>query len=383
MEQQQPPQEQYQQDQPNFEFNQQKINVQPREEEKIQLESRMPMGAIAHDEEVIPTIKHKAQPQEFDSGEEQGGVNPYRGREAEDQLEELTEDVHAACVPLLGVLGDVCCKKLFSKNWNMRDDGLKWIHEQIKSRRGGLQGSEPDQLVAILGAINFTIGDKISSVYMSSVSLLISTLDRFSRIKLAMKGEVAGFLEVILSNLVERLGESNVRVRESAEEAYIQLAKSSFVECPLAVKYLIATAVKGGKDEGKKQQAKIGSVKHLAGRCKVLTILINDCGVSGGGVPLNSTLDFSCNQLEHPNKEVRNAAVSVIVSLARSVGYEKVRPLLGNVKPPQMEILEKEFEKVRGGGHGGGYYEDNEDEPEEQVYIETNIGKKKINQIKN
>ena len=56
---------------------------------------------------------------------------------------------------------------------------------------------------------------------MSSVSLLISTLDRFSRIKLAMKGEVAGFLEVILSNLVERLGESNVRVRESAEEAYI------------------------------------------------------------------------------------------------------------------------------------------------------------------
>ena len=47
-----------------------------------------------------------------------------------------------------------------------------------------------------------------------------------------------------------------------------------------------------------------------------------------------------------------------------------------------MEILEKEFEKVRGGGHGGGYYEDNEDEPEEQVYIETNIGKKKSTKSK-
>ena len=126
---------------------------------------------------------------------------------------------------------------------------------------------------------------------------------------------------------MERLGESNARVRDSAEEAYISLTKSSFVECPLAVKYLIATAVKGGKEEGKKQ-SKIGSVKHLAGRCKVLTILINDCGVNGPGVPLNSSLDFSCNQLEHPNKEVRNAAVKVIVSLAKSVGYSKVRPLL-------------------------------------------------------
>ena len=33
-------------------------------------ERKLAMGAIAHDEEVIPTIKHKAQPQEFDSGEE-------------------------------------------------------------------------------------------------------------------------------------------------------------------------------------------------------------------------------------------------------------------------------------------------------------------------
>ena len=203
----------------------------------------------------------------------------------------------------------------------MRDDGIKWIHEQLKSRRGALQGSEPDQLVAILGAVNFTIADKISSVYMSAVSLLLSTLDRFSRIRIAMKGDVAAFLEVILSNLVERLGESNARVRESAEESFIALAKSSFVDCPLAVKYLIATVVKGGKEEGKKQ-SKIGSVKHLAGRCKVLTTLINDCGVnSSTGVPLNSTLDFSCNQLEHPNKEVRNAAVKVIVALTRSVGY--------------------------------------------------------------
>ena len=43
-----------------------------------------------------------------------------------------------------------------------------------------------------------------------------------------------------------------------------------------------------------------------------------------------------------------------------------------------MEVLEKEMEKVRGGGHGGGNYEQNEDdEPEELVVIETNIGKKK------
>lgn len=68
-----------------------------------------------------------------------------------------------------------------------------------------------------------------------------------------MKGEVGGFLEVILSNLVERIGESNVRVRESAEEAFLALAKSSFVECGLVVKYLIATVVKGGGKEDNKK----------------------------------------------------------------------------------------------------------------------------------
>ena len=87
---------------------------------------------------------------------------------------------------------------------------------------------------------------------MSSVQLLLSCLDKYSRVKIGMKGDVGGFLEVILSNLVERLGESNVRVRESAEEAFINLAKSSFVDCSLASKYLIATMVKGGKEEGKK-----------------------------------------------------------------------------------------------------------------------------------
>ena len=45
-----------------------------------------------------------------------------------------------------------------------------------------------------------------------------------------------------------------------------------------------------------------------------------------------------------------------------------------------MEVLEKEMEKIRGGGHGGGggNYEVNDlEEPEETVLIETNIGKKK------
>ena len=82
----------------------------------------------------------------------------------------------------------------------------------------------------------------------------MSTLEKYNRLKLGMKGEVGSFLEVILSNLVERIGESNARVRESAEDAFLALAKSSFVECGLVVKYLISTVVKGGgKEEGKKQ----------------------------------------------------------------------------------------------------------------------------------
>lgn len=43
-----------------------------------------------------------------------------------------------------------------------------------------------------------------------------------------------------------------------------------------------------------------------------------------------------------------------------------------------MEVLEKEMEKIGGGGHGGGNFESGDaEEPEETVLIETNIGKKK------
>lgn len=78
----------------------------------------------------------------------------------------MSEDLLSVCSPLIGILGEVTCKKLFSKNWNMRDDALKYINESIKSRRQGLPGSESDQLVAVLGAVNFTISDKISTVYL-------------------------------------------------------------------------------------------------------------------------------------------------------------------------------------------------------------------------
>ena len=53
---------------------------------QLEEKKKLPVGAKAHDEEIIPTIKHKAQggAQEYDSGQDQGDSNPYRSKEAED-----------------------------------------------------------------------------------------------------------------------------------------------------------------------------------------------------------------------------------------------------------------------------------------------------------
>jgi hypothetical protein len=76
----------------------------------------------------------------------------------------FTPDVLKKMDSLIPVIGEPCCKKIFSKNWNLREEGLKWLEDQVKRPKEIKYKDVALMWMAVFGAINFTINDKITQV---------------------------------------------------------------------------------------------------------------------------------------------------------------------------------------------------------------------------
>jgi hypothetical protein len=61
--------------------------------------------------------------------------------------------------PLIAAFGEPIVRKIFSKTWQFREEGLNDIEAMIQSRR---VSDEAKGFVNAVGAVRFTIGDKMA-----------------------------------------------------------------------------------------------------------------------------------------------------------------------------------------------------------------------------
>jgi hypothetical protein len=157
---------------------------------------------------VIPTLSNKSgrtnQPSEYASG------NDYNEEEAKEG-EAISNDKRAAADPLSAVFGEPTVRKIFSKTWGLREEGLNQLEDEILAQ----QKYDPGEaFVAGIGVVKHTIGDKIVSVCQRSVQFLTNLCTQMDpELDDSQRRELNGHTEFIISSLVEKLGDNLAKVR--------------------------------------------------------------------------------------------------------------------------------------------------------------------------
>ena len=179
--------------------------------------------------------------------------------------------------PLIQAFGEQVVRKIFSKTWQFRDEGLNDVEQMVMGRE---VSDEAKGFVNAIGAVRYTLGDKMAQVAQKSMTVLINlckgstpTINNSN-----LKGELYSYTEPILSILSDKIGDNLVKVRSLAEDSMIAMAEHpSFGLSPVLTTLFRSTQVSEKKENAKKNMQ---SNKHIVGRYQVLQRILQSYDVT-------------------------------------------------------------------------------------------------------
>lgn len=300
-----------------------------------------PPRAVAHDEQVLPAVANgKVGVNIYEEVEDE---NPTRGNAS--SPEPLTGQQLKQAEPIAHILTEPIVKRVFSKNRQLREEGLSRIQAELTSRSSSeiFQEIENWEIYSgVLGAVRYTIADNISQISMKAMGLLGVLLKSIPPNRSYIRGEAAEYLQSILTLLLDKVGDNTAKVREMAEKTYMMLARTDIVGVGPAVQVLL-----------KPNKEKSTSQKHNLGRLSLLTVVVSEFRIDNSQVPFAPVVEYAITSFSNSNSEIRNSAYNLLMKI-----YECVGPKLGNLvndnkslRPAQIELLQKGFSEVESGAY--------------------------------
>mmetsp|Transcript_11417 Transcript_11417/g.19278 ORF Transcript_11417/g.19278 Transcript_11417/m.19278 type:complete len:126 (+) Transcript_11417:1350-1727(+) len=96
--------------------------------------------------------------------------------------EELSSENRKNAQSLISFFGEEVVKGLFSKTWQLREEALTQIESLVVNKRSGL--SKEEAFLNAIGAVRFTILDKMAGVSHKSMFLMSSVCREFPNLNL-------------------------------------------------------------------------------------------------------------------------------------------------------------------------------------------------------
>ena len=314
---------------------------QYQEEEKKMAMPIEPIIPTNIDEQVIPTVRNKG-------GQlEEGGIIPGEEKQPT-QAEDIVGDNIKIAMPLIPVFGEETIKKLFSKNFANRENWIIEVEGVVNSN------PDPDTITAALGVAAQGLKDKIGQVVIKTCDLINNILAAYQD---PAPSDATFYIDEIVASITNRVGDNNSRIRDKALDIGIEMAAHPMAGHSQVVSQITRTST------GKAQSQ---SVRQQAGKYRLLyEILVNTPVTKPAEQRKCAT--FSVAGFKNSNKEIRENAYNCIIELYRVMG-SSMKKFLEDLRPAQVDILEKGFNEVDG-------IDPNQDMGEEQpnVTIETNI----------
>ncbi|MCO5578716.1 hypothetical protein L7F22_032561 [Adiantum nelumboides] len=315
----------------------QDASTQTQEYQKLHNQDSNELDSPQHQDEATEQSPYQADSTRRESTESSVEEDP--GASSEDNLlpEPLAEAIVKELEPILILIDPFYLDCLYSRHWQLRDKGLQHLGKQLQS-----QGvTEPSSTIrATVKILTRALNDKVSNIFQTSLQVLRLFIERYCT-EMPSK-ELHSSISSIIVVLLEKLGHSNVRIRESATETLLFLAMTKEIGPNVLAAYLL-------KPPNHRPCFLLQATwKPILGRLQLLFVAIPMFGLqshSQAGFPLEALMAFIIQSLGSPNGEVRNAAVKATVEAYRLMG-PPLEKFLKDVKPAIHEVLIEKFEKV-------------------------------------
>ncbi|KAL3664996.1 hypothetical protein V7S43_010171 [Phytophthora oleae] len=262
---------------------------------------------------------------------ENGGPNPhFRGIPDAENLpdpDEIPAALAKESEELIAVIGPFFTRCVYSNLWNHRDAAIRKVTMEMDK-----YSVEPMRLMEVCSTLAQSgAGDRIAQVALSAFGLLDRMMSFGARVR---RDEMCRILGNSMTQLVNKLGESQAKVRDEAAAVLGRLAAAKNVGVAFVTSHLT------------KRSKKPLGLKLLQGRLVVLKNLLADFELlpdSDFSVPgIMSFLEDS-NCLAHQSREIRDSAKEISVSLFLVVGAD-VEGYLKSLRPKQLEEYQAAFE---------------------------------------
>lgn len=249
----------------------------------------------------------------------------------------LTEDLGEmkGCVQDLGVYAVAC---LFSRSGLFRDAAIQGIFTDTSLET--LQQHSEFYVTTLLDYLignNHGISDPVAGVVMSTCDGIKMILREC--VPGASVSKLTVYFEKLLNQCLDRLGDSNIRIRESVESVILAFSQSSY-----GVDRVATILMKGSGSNAKKTK---GAIRFHVSRIDLISSLVDRYG-AGEGTPFGFSELFEYvldESLQHSNGDVRDAAIRLAGKLM-SLDQHQCMPFLKNVKSPQIALIEDEARNI-------------------------------------
>jgi len=140
-----------------------------------------------------------------------------------DGTEEMSEREVREAALMNDILGKQIVTKLYSKNFQNREDAIEEVHKNLVQYRG-------DEARALFRASAILVAkmskDNVFSIFNNSLRLFQYLLNEFIGLHQALVGraEISYALEKCLPVLLQRTGDTNARLRQRSHEYIVEMA---------------------------------------------------------------------------------------------------------------------------------------------------------------
>jgi len=286
-------------------------------------------------------------------------ASPELGEEDSLSFDVPLEQIYAG---ISEAFGQMISASLQSSKWDKRSQALKAITTVLKGL--DLQGLAPPGSTQPLGRglrlrdrsrcwrlscqlMHHVMRDKVMPVRMAAMELF---LDTFANTDGTVSQAEAHFgINTLLEHVIDRLGDSNVRLHESAQKCVLLAAeRPGLIGLSAVLSKLLArlsAATKGG-ERTKIHFGMIDTVafllQHFPGRRE------GDVEGEGSSWAQSEVVPFILAGMEDDalGPRVRNSAVALAVSVYQTVGSEAMQPFLARLRPAKQALLKQKFEEA-------------------------------------
>ncbi len=226
-----------------------------------------------------------------------------------DGTEEMSEREVREAALMNDVLGKQIVTKLYSKNFQNREDAIQEVYNNLNNYKGDKEEAKSYmRATAILVAK--MCKDNVFSVFNNSIRLFHFLLDDFAKRNSIGKQEINYVLEKALPVLIHRTGDTNSRLRQRAHEYIVEMAMFPEIRplhtvpnyCTIPIKLHIAPRL-------------------ALSRVEIIEDLIKRLGTKDNGLNIDNISKFCAQALEHTSGEVRELATKILIQMYRVNNY--------------------------------------------------------------